>query len=195
MDPQANDIQSPTTVEESTIVIYARVGIYIFLLLVFTNAFVRCIQKRRRRRCNNPASIVTQTAVPSSEAEPRHRGFPTVRYYSYNPLAFVTVAVVEESCMICLEALDVGGDQVGQLQYCGHVFHRDCITRWLNTSSLCPACRSFAINRRRSMLISCIKIIGASLGIAYILSLFITYVGLHNLHLVTTFNDTSALFS
>jgi hypothetical protein len=28
------------------------------------------------------------------------------------------------------------------VKQCGHVFGRDCITRWMNSSNVCPMCRS-----------------------------------------------------
>ncbi|KAF5749035.1 hypothetical protein HS088_TW04G00996 [Tripterygium wilfordii] len=42
-------------------------------------------------------------------------------------------------CVICLEELLVGVE-VTRMP-CGHVFHGDCIVRWLETSHLCPLCR------------------------------------------------------
>ncbi|KAF5735508.1 hypothetical protein HS088_TW15G01015 [Tripterygium wilfordii] len=42
-------------------------------------------------------------------------------------------------CVICLEESLVGV-KVARMP-CGHVFHRDCIVRWLETSHLCPLCR------------------------------------------------------
>ncbi|KAJ8484138.1 hypothetical protein OPV22_016623 [Ensete ventricosum] len=43
--------------------------------------------------------------------------------------------VREESCMICLEELDVG-EEVTRMP-CMHAFHGGCLTRWLESSHLC----------------------------------------------------------
>lgn len=47
--------------------------------------------------------------------------------------------VRESSCMICFEEFE-GGMEVTRMP-CMHVFHGDCLTRWLESSRLCPLCR------------------------------------------------------
>ncbi|KAL2233568.1 E3 ubiquitin-protein ligase RNF126-like [Sesamum indicum] len=43
------------------------------------------------------------------------------------------------TCSICLEDLVCGGE--GVLMPCSHIFHGDCIKKWLRTSHYCPICR------------------------------------------------------
>ncbi|MBA0736015.1 hypothetical protein Gogos_009611 [Gossypium gossypioides] len=45
----------------------------------------------------------------------------------------------EEKCMICLEEVEVGFE-ASQMP-CSHVFHDDCIKKWLQQSHYCPICR------------------------------------------------------
>nr|KJB21639.1 hypothetical protein B456_004G005700 [Gossypium raimondii] len=45
----------------------------------------------------------------------------------------------EEKCMICLEEVEVGFE-ASQMP-CSHVFHDDCIKKWLQQSYYCPICR------------------------------------------------------
>ncbi|KAK4399778.1 E3 ubiquitin-protein ligase [Sesamum angolense] len=43
------------------------------------------------------------------------------------------------SCSICMEEFEEGCD--GVCMPCSHVFHGDCIKKWLSTSHYCPLCR------------------------------------------------------
>lgn len=49
----------------------------------------------------------------------------------------------EESseCSICLGVLSVGSIAIRMPHPCSHVYHQDCITRWLNICNTCPLCR------------------------------------------------------
>jgi hypothetical protein len=48
-----------------------------------------------------------------------------------------------QTCSICLEAFE-GTDVVTALR-CGHVFHVDCVGRWMQRATFCPLCRTPAI--------------------------------------------------
>ncbi len=43
-------------------------------------------------------------------------------------------------CSICLEKVE--NEQKEQINECQHVFHKDCIAKWLKHSSTCPNCRT-----------------------------------------------------
>ncbi|KAL9325767.1 hypothetical protein ACSQ67_006412 [Phaseolus vulgaris] len=52
----------------------------------------------------------------------------------------------EDTCAVCLNQLEVE-DEVRELMNCYHVFHRECIDRWLeheheNHNPTCPLCRA-----------------------------------------------------
>ncbi|KDO68437.1 hypothetical protein CISIN_1g037626mg, partial [Citrus sinensis] len=50
---------------------------------------------------------------------------------------------VEEICSICLMEFEKE-DVVSRLTRCCHLFHADCIERWLDCNQFtCPVCRSF----------------------------------------------------
>ncbi|KAG8658190.1 NEP1-interacting protein 2 isoform X2 [Manihot esculenta] len=48
-------------------------------------------------------------------------------------------------CSICLQDLK-DGDWIRELPNCGHLFHMDCIDKWLCRNGSCPMCRIFACN-------------------------------------------------
>ncbi|KAK8585949.1 hypothetical protein V6N13_050916 [Hibiscus sabdariffa] len=60
----------------------------------------------------------------------------------------------EGDCVVCLEELRVGFE-ASQMP-CAHIFHADCIQRWLNQSHYCPICRSpelvFIVNPMKHVL-------------------------------------------
>lgn len=42
-------------------------------------------------------------------------------------------------CAVCTEGIRFGG--AAKRTPCGHVFHQDCISRWLSVNYSCPLCR------------------------------------------------------
>ncbi|KAK2665770.1 hypothetical protein Ddye_004344 [Dipteronia dyeriana] len=56
----------------------------------------------------------------------------------------------EGMCSICLVELDKE-EAVSRLSRCGHIFHMDCIQRWLHSNHFtCPLCRSFLLTNLHS---------------------------------------------
>uniref|UniRef100_A0A0E0F1T5 RING-type domain-containing protein n=1 Tax=Oryza meridionalis TaxID=40149 RepID=A0A0E0F1T5_9ORYZ len=61
----------------------------------------------------------------------------------------------EEECVICLHgaaaASYAGGEEDDSRRWsvlpgCAHVFHKDCVTKWLHTHKTCPLCRADVIS-------------------------------------------------
>ncbi|KAL6217879.1 hypothetical protein ACLB2K_011096 [Fragaria x ananassa] len=51
-----------------------------------------------------------------------------------------------ETCSVCLVEFE-DEDVVSQLSKCGHVFHMDCIEKWMERNNFtCPLCRSLFFN-------------------------------------------------
>ncbi|KAG6767509.1 hypothetical protein POTOM_028714 [Populus tomentosa] len=42
-------------------------------------------------------------------------------------------------CTVCMEEIDAGREAIRMP--CSHVYHSDCIVKWLQTSHMCPLCR------------------------------------------------------
>ncbi|KAK8585559.1 hypothetical protein V6N13_050537 [Hibiscus sabdariffa] len=47
----------------------------------------------------------------------------------------------DNECMICMEKLVSSKTEIITCMPCSHLFHGDCIERWLSSSHLCPLCR------------------------------------------------------
>ncbi|GFQ08895.1 RING-H2 finger protein atl56 [Phtheirospermum japonicum] len=82
-----------------------------------------------RRRCH-----IHSTGAASTEASPHSPAFlPGV---SYNVAAFPTASV----CAICLDSFREG-DLCGNIPVCKHLFHAECVDRWIRKKPTCPVCR------------------------------------------------------
>ena len=46
-----------------------------------------------------------------------------------------------KSCSICLEKINNNDIKNATLE-CGHIFHSDCILKWIENKSNCPICRA-----------------------------------------------------
>lgn len=47
----------------------------------------------------------------------------------------------DTSCVVCLEEFSSRDKQIKQLP-CRHLFHRKCISKWLDHDLRCPTCRT-----------------------------------------------------
>ncbi|GAB2274751.1 hypothetical protein Dimus_009523 [Dionaea muscipula] len=52
----------------------------------------------------------------------------------------------KDECAVCLSVLG-GGELARILPNCKHIFHAECIDRWLSNQSTCPVCRTEATPR------------------------------------------------
>ena len=51
-----------------------------------------------------------------------------------------------ESCVVCLYDFS-GGEEIRRLINCRHVFHRECVDRWMDNKQVtCPLCRTAFIS-------------------------------------------------
>lgn len=49
--------------------------------------------------------------------------------------------MIAQTCSICVEEIKAIGDKVRTLPECNHVFHSECISKWLTGSRpTCPNC-------------------------------------------------------
>ncbi|WP_448216698.1 RING finger domain-containing protein [Endozoicomonas sp. 2B-B] len=45
-----------------------------------------------------------------------------------------------DNCPVCLESF--ADREVSVLEDCRHMFHKDCVAKWLSANSICPVCRT-----------------------------------------------------
>merc|ERR1719261_815830 len=65
-------------------------------------------------------------------------GRPGMSRDARDSLRLVTVTE-EEVCVVCQESLPLGSK--AKVMPCGHKFHDDCLTSWVEKSNSCPVCR------------------------------------------------------
>jgi hypothetical protein len=58
--------------------------------------------------------------------------------FIYGELVFKETTTAKP-CPICLDDYKIG--EVLKIISCKHVFHRDCIKKWLQNNPVCPLCR------------------------------------------------------
>ncbi|XP_025884451.1 E3 ubiquitin-protein ligase RDUF1-like [Solanum lycopersicum] len=44
-------------------------------------------------------------------------------------------------CIVCMEGFKRSIDDQGKKMLCGHVFHANCLIKWLSICNSCPLCR------------------------------------------------------
>ncbi|EYU40216.1 hypothetical protein MIMGU_mgv1a023559mg [Erythranthe guttata] len=88
------------------------------------------------------ADRVWVTALPSVDNSIPTEGRVLNLYF--DALRVAVDSDQKTSCSICLEDLSPGGDndfEEALSMPCSHVYHGDCIKKWLSTSHYCPLCR------------------------------------------------------
>eukprot|EP00210_Caulerpa_lentillifera_P003855 g3682.t1 len=91
---------------------------------------------------------------PSRSIQPRAKSGKRFEMKKWNAVAMWSWAICTDTCAICRNnlyepSIEYQANPTGDNEHpglsitwgcCGHVFHLDCIQRWLKTRSACPLC-------------------------------------------------------
>ncbi|CAN6169783.1 unnamed protein product [Urochloa humidicola] len=135
--PSSSDAP-PTSPPPRALFISSAVFLSIFFVTFAVVAvFALCCCRRRARTSSEHAAVL-------SGARAGDQPFPveTLPAFSYacHPDEHDGTAAARE-CAVCLGAVEEG-EMVRRLPACGHVYHVECIDRWLAAHRTCPLCRS-----------------------------------------------------
>lgn len=100
------------------------------------------------KNSNRPDPTTSQTECANNTAgvDDAEQGQACISDFDQAEQGLVTVALDEEiTCPICLEPMKVGEEVAwSKLRRCLHVYHYECITRWLFDGNMyCPVCREY----------------------------------------------------
>ncbi|XP_020115149.1 RING-H2 finger protein ATL66-like isoform X1 [Ananas comosus] len=106
---------------------------------------------RRRRRGTSSDRIPDKTQAPDAACSAQLQAIPITTVRKNVAAAAATThgdtQEEESTCAVCLGQYNEG-EEIRTMPRCGHVFHRECIDRWLiRRSSFCPVCRGRVIRR------------------------------------------------
>ena len=111
------------------------------------SGFVRSLAYRPQNLNSKTIPVVLSVVVGDEEPEEEASDSDDVEMVIALPApgrdvcSFVQAAVVEkeEKCVICLEDIESGSEAA--CLPCSHVYHQNCILKWVERSYNCPLCR------------------------------------------------------
>jgi E3 ubiquitin-protein ligase ATL41 len=121
----------------------------VIVLVIALHVYARCVLRRQARRRDVLRHLGLTVAHARSGDEPNRGLDPTV-------IALLPVFVFRRKdgevddgatsateCAVCLSMIE-NEEMARLLPNCKHVFHAECIDKWLGSHSTCPICRAEA---------------------------------------------------
>lgn len=131
-DRYSNRDGSHSSINVTTHIIFFFV--VLILLLICIVSLHRC--RRARIMAARIENEVMQGEISYGLDPSLLRSFPIVEYSNLKGRKDVTL-----ECTVCLSEY-TDSDTLRMLSVCHHVFHQDCIDKWLASRTSCPICRS-----------------------------------------------------
>ncbi|GKV18126.1 hypothetical protein SLEP1_g28547 [Rubroshorea leprosula] len=131
---------SPAGNQDLRIIATTTIGIILFTLLF---ALFKCLSLSIHRS----ASVLQTSTNENPSLDEELVAFPIIIYgvpTEENPSSSFEAA---EDCAVCLEKYE-DGDAIRVLPRCKHMFHKECLEKWIQVPSLyCPICRIQMLER------------------------------------------------
>ena len=67
-----------------------------------------------------------------------------------------TVSVIafdDTYCSVCIDNFDTTEKDVVKLKNCNHIFHKECIDKWIKINRTCPICRKGVVNDDETLIL------------------------------------------
>lgn len=114
----------------------------------------RCTHQKCDERCLLQMTDVASTSNAAAPMDVDSAERPRFEIKKWNAVAMWSWAICTDTCAICRNnlyepSIEYSANPTGDPDHpglsiawgsCGHVFHLDCIQRWLKTRSACPLC-------------------------------------------------------
>ncbi|XP_009602922.1 E3 ubiquitin-protein ligase ATL41-like [Nicotiana tomentosiformis] len=130
----------------SKIMLTAIISLSIVIFFVtLLHIYARCILRRQaRQRAALRQLSAAQVELPKQGLEPSViASLPVFTFKQNTDLADGAKENYSVECTICLSVLE-DGETARTLPNCNHIFHSECIDKWLVSQSTCPICRTEA---------------------------------------------------
>jgi len=113
---------------------------FVILLVILLHLYARYALRHPR---NRPATFIHHYDRQLELPQPKPGLDPTLinllPSFPFKQLS--DYGLDQTECAVCLSMLE-DGEMARQLPNCNHIFHVECIDRWLSNQATCPICRS-----------------------------------------------------
>ncbi|KAG2712500.1 hypothetical protein I3760_04G129400 [Carya illinoinensis] len=123
----------------------------VIVLFIALNIYATCVLRRQARHRAALLQLgLTVTHARSGEQQPRRGLDPEVIaslpvfVFNQRDVEMIDASSTATECTVCLSTLE-SEDMARLLPNCKHIFHAECIDKWLSSHSTCPICRCEAM--------------------------------------------------